>query len=610
MAVSRAIGIGFAIVLLSVMFSPLIPSARAPQSVKWFENQGIDQPNTVINQPSAQYFQGWTYVAWQGTVDFLPYMKRYNHTTGTWSASSQISGSNPIAGDGHGAPAFLITPSGRIHVFFGAHLSPLKYVRGDVATFGVWVTRPDPDTVVTYPHVVYAGDPKKLWLFYRSGDACGAWGDRVSSDDGDTWSGEGTFIDSGIGGVYVGGITADNTGAGIYMQYTALKNDCSTDTTNRTGSYITYYLPDNGAKFWCKGYPSDIDIGFFITSIDPQCAIERGVFTNNIKDNTCYADSAFIGQPVINACDDNVGTLWLSTNTPYPHWVVINLTSTYHITSVSLNAGTAPAATGHIDIWNGTAWIAYANFTQLPTTNISVPLDQPFDGDRIRVYGTSGVGGSNFMGYNEVWVFGTPIATVSNFGMVRKQTGTLTSDEVFAAYITGDIAPVGTWKFRFAYWTGSTWARQTIAYGDHFQDYIDFREINATTIDAFLESNATDGSGSKEGGNMVHWHWNGTWANAGTLITAAESGALLSAPVVPVDAIDSAQIWFDQRVITLTEAHQKLYMWGSGGFLGTIQPSTGFFAFANNFFLSAAFAIMIIGALLMVGIQRRVRFRK
>jgi len=132
-------------------------------------------------------------------------------------------------------------------------------------------------------------------------------------------------------------------------------------------------------------------------------------------------------------------------------------------------------------------------------------------------------------------------------------------------------------------------------------DYIDFREVNATTIDAFLETNATDSGGSKEGGNMVRYHYNGLgWLFAGTLITASESGALLSAPVVPIDSNQTAQVFFNERVITLTEAHQKLYVWGSDGFLGTQGPSTGILAFTNYFFLALAVFVMVIGAGLYV----------
>jgi len=440
------------VLFVALAFATAIPTVEAAVGdcladpyptvdVDWFNNRGIDQPMFWINQPSSQFFNGFTYVVWQAGDGFVPCIQRYNHTTNTWSDPVQVAASNPIAGDGHGAPAMIITPSGKIHVAYGSHLTAQKYVRGDVSNFeNGWVAMPDIAPSATYPHWVYAGSPARLFLFYRSGDACGFWSNKASANDGNT------FEPAGVGGAvlqfpaYIGGLTAGADGLGIYFTFVALDPlTCATDTVNRTlGVYAVYYLPDNGNQYWCKASPVDLAQGFSLITIPTACLVES---------------------PITNA----------------------------------------------------------------------------------------------------------------NFGMVRKLGAGIADDTVFVLYRTSPTnGSVGTWANRWARFTGTVWSVETVSFGDHYQDYSDFRMITSTSAEAYLLANATDATGSKEGGIVNRWTWNGvTWTNVGTILTPSQSnGRLLSAPMVPLNYNVNATLVFDERIISLTDDSAKMYLWGNGSFRG------------------------------------------
>ena len=78
-----AVVLSAVLVIAGLGFTLSAQTARAPQFVKWFEDNGVQQAMNWINEPSSQYFNGYTYVAWQGGTGLLPFIKRYNHTTQT-----------------------------------------------------------------------------------------------------------------------------------------------------------------------------------------------------------------------------------------------------------------------------------------------------------------------------------------------------------------------------------------------------------------------------------------------------------------------------------------------------------------------------------------------
>lgn len=128
---------------------------------------------------------------------------------------------------------------------------------------------------------------------------------------------------------------------------------------------------------------------------------------------SCYASSVLTIFVASNACDNDDGTNWISTGTTN-EFVIVNLTTAYDISNVSIKYGNYPFA-GHIDVWNGAAWVAYANFTE-PTanTNQTYVLGAVFYGDRIRVFETTTT--KTNVGVLEIWPQGAihPIPTFSD----------------------------------------------------------------------------------------------------------------------------------------------------------------------------------------------------
>ncbi len=468
------------IILLSLSIFSFIPSnvnsdvgqgqcarSEITNDTKWFNDRGIDQPENWINMPSAMRFGIYTYVVWQGGTGFVPCIARYNHVTGLWGDSIQLANSNPIAGDGHGAPTVFITPSGKILITYGAHISALKYIRGDVSTYpSGFVTMSDIISVATYPHFTYLTSSNRIFMAFRSGDACSAWNFMISNNDGTTWTAGGNFLQVAS---YVGGVKVGDDGASIYFEFATLPN-CSTDTVTRQNAYIVYYLPDNGNAFWCKTVLGDTQIGFVVSAPIPVvCRLE--------------------------------------------------------------------------------------------------------------------------------------VATSANFGDVVKLGGALqTGGNVYVSYSIGTSIPVGTWQYRFAIWNGTVWNINTISYGDHFQDYNDFRVKAADDVDAYVLSNATDFSGSKEGGILDLYHWNGaSWNYNQTILSPNQTGGnLLTAPFVPQNGQD--EVFFDERVISLTVANSKLYLWNTyTGFEGlTFIPSA---FFGGGIRTESILLILIFIALFVAGLK-------
>jgi len=117
--------------------------------------------------PSAEYYNGKTYVVFQGFMNNA-YCLVYNHSTETWS-DLYLVGRAPLSelGDSHGGPAIVIDNSGYIHVVYGAHISLLKYYKstnpGDASA---WTEQTDISGSHTYPYFV-KDSTGAIYLFYR-----------------------------------------------------------------------------------------------------------------------------------------------------------------------------------------------------------------------------------------------------------------------------------------------------------------------------------------------------------------------------------------------------------------------------------------------------------
>lgn len=178
----------------------------------YFVSNSVDQPTySFISKPSAIYSSvvDRTYIAYQGGTNFLPYIVYYSHSSRQWVSPVQVNDTNPVSGDGHGAPSLWIDSSGYIYVFYGAHATRMQLKRStnpyDISSW-VLLNSPTPGTPpsnqATYPHLFeFSG---YIYFFYRQGTSVGGdWGFKRSNDRGVTWSTFTNILDFGGDGAYI-----------------------------------------------------------------------------------------------------------------------------------------------------------------------------------------------------------------------------------------------------------------------------------------------------------------------------------------------------------------------------------------------------------------------
>lgn len=160
-----------------------------------FTREGAGVMMITSNHPSAYYYNGKTYVVYQGNDDD-PYIMYYNHSSGLWSDPVKI-GTNPLDnGDAHGYPSILIDYDGYIHVFYGAHVSKVEYAKStNPEDISAWTDKVGPNDGEedgdkgTYFQPIQLSD-STIYVFFRHENQthdC-QWGYKTTTDGGDTWS--------------------------------------------------------------------------------------------------------------------------------------------------------------------------------------------------------------------------------------------------------------------------------------------------------------------------------------------------------------------------------------------------------------------------------------
>ena len=192
-----------------------------------FADNGIAQPlypNLVY--PSAYYYNGITYVVWQGDLALSLYIDCYTHSTGTWHGAVKV-GTNPLSGDTHGTPAVIVDNSGYIHVFYGCHSSPLKYAKStNTEDISAWSAQSDIGSTCTYPNVIKDGDGN-LYLFTRdtgAGSICDVYY-RKSTD----WETSYKIIEAEVApdAIYYSNAEYDSANGLIYIAWVHLDSSAS-----------------------------------------------------------------------------------------------------------------------------------------------------------------------------------------------------------------------------------------------------------------------------------------------------------------------------------------------------------------------------------------------
>jgi putative cell wall-binding protein len=184
----------------------LMMPARAHGGTVWdskfFEAGAAGQAiyeNMVIH-PQAIKVGSTTYAVYQGR-GMDPYIAAFS-ADGSMKGPYRI-GANPLGksadpDDCHGAPAILYdAKTNRLHVFWGAHESPLMHGTARPSNLSAWSVKAEKLGAVSYPQV-FADSKGVAHLFYRTSgpknaidtrSALGAaWRHAVSLDGGATWT--------------------------------------------------------------------------------------------------------------------------------------------------------------------------------------------------------------------------------------------------------------------------------------------------------------------------------------------------------------------------------------------------------------------------------------
>jgi hypothetical protein len=178
-----------------------------------FADNGFAKPVSTLQHPNAEYFNGVTYMAYQGPHED-PYVCAYNHKSGQWSGpfkagTSQL-GKTPDPTDrdkvdNHGRPALLVDNDGYIHLIFGGHggLSSLgnnllgtpgsgrqmHVVSKNPEDISSWEVLDNITPFGTYSQFVKMADGD-IYLFYRHGSHRSDWVYQKSTDNCRTFSPE------------------------------------------------------------------------------------------------------------------------------------------------------------------------------------------------------------------------------------------------------------------------------------------------------------------------------------------------------------------------------------------------------------------------------------
>lgn len=324
-------------------------------------DNGVTDPLFGGIYPAAYYYNGKTYVVWQGE-DLDPYIDCYTHSTSTWYGAVKV-GTNPLSGDSHGAPCVVVDDSGYIHVFFGCHLTALKYAKStNTEDISAWTAQDDVGSACAYPMVVKDGSGV-IWLFVRelvAGINHEYW--RNSSD----YTSETQIIqcDDAADGVYLGDLAYDSTNGRVHFAWTYFDKSLDAGVGRPINVYHAYMNLSDEKMYAMDG----TDLGTTITKAeaDSNCIIVAETtyavgYRASVKldsDNypyVFYTKNTAVGQKVYHIAWD--GSSWGSENE------ITTITGTPHITSaVFITSGSDITAyipiSGDLEkwTWNGTSW--------------------------------------------------------------------------------------------------------------------------------------------------------------------------------------------------------------------------------------------------------------
>lgn len=188
------------------------PPPPPPTGNAYFASNGSTMLFEPHNYPPVIYIPSLdtTLFGWEAGTGTNPgrraECRNFDHGAGEWS-DNVICDSRGLSGDDHGPPCFTMDHQGYVHVFSGAHTSPIRHSRTTnpattVAELSSWTQLSDWFTTgitingpygASYPHVVSIGN--KIYMVYRTSD-----GHQGASTNFNMWANirVGTFNNGGI----------------------------------------------------------------------------------------------------------------------------------------------------------------------------------------------------------------------------------------------------------------------------------------------------------------------------------------------------------------------------------------------------------------------------
>ncbi len=185
----------------------LLSGISSAGMVEYFTDNGFANPVATMQHPCAEYYEGVTYIAYQGPHED-PYVCAYDHAAQKWSGPVKA-GVNPMGKtpdpvdpsepDNHGRPAMIVDGKGYIHLVFGGHGGCWRLLgKNELGTPGkgrqTHVVSKNPQDISswevldnispfgTYSQFVKMADGD-IYLFYRHGSHRSDWVYQKSTDN-------------------------------------------------------------------------------------------------------------------------------------------------------------------------------------------------------------------------------------------------------------------------------------------------------------------------------------------------------------------------------------------------------------------------------------------
>ena len=194
-----------------LLASVLSAGLAAAEPVDFFADNGFGKPVSTMQHPCAEFYQGVTYIAYQGPHED-PYVCAYHHATRKWAGpvkagTSQLGKSTDPTDsdevDNHGRPALIVDGTGYIHLIFGGHGGSWLLGNNPLGTPGgggqIHVVSKHPQDISswevldnitpsgTYSQFVKMSDGD-IYLFYRHGSHRSDWVYQKSTDHARTFA--------------------------------------------------------------------------------------------------------------------------------------------------------------------------------------------------------------------------------------------------------------------------------------------------------------------------------------------------------------------------------------------------------------------------------------